>query len=189
MSKQTSELDDYLRTVARVYDAARHEPELWWVHTYYAHLKCELLSQFDLLSAFVSVSFTDVDPYGGSAEMFESVRRGSLAVYTGANMPSDHPFTELAPARIGQNYNTVFRAVHDGLAHYPERNSFGKLGEFKAFRAHARLLSWEAIQALFTETVAQNSWYHFGPNPKSFAPQRATILPETLIRQALNLEL
>jgi hypothetical protein len=185
--KPNAQLDSYLQRVAAVYDAAKHRPNSTVTRLHYRTLKAELLAQYQLLTAFVDVSFTGVDPYGGSAEMFESVRRGSLAVYTQSDMPADHPFAEMSPT-VGQIYNCVFRAVHDGLAHYPERNGFGRIGEFRAFRAHARLLSWLSVQALFTETVAQNAWYHFGGNGREFAPQRAVILPAELIREALTLE-
>lgn len=171
-------LDDYLRTVASVYESARHAPKDAYTRHCYYQLKRDLWAQFNVLNAFTRVTFTTTDPYGSSREMFESLDRGSLSVYSVADIPSDHPFSERAPN--GETFNSVFRAVHDGLAHYPERNSFGKLGEFKAFLAHCRLLGWDSQRALFTETIGQNAWYHFGPkllDRRAFAEQKVTILP------------
>ena len=173
------DLEHYLRYVASEYERAEHRPNDAYTRFCYYTLKRDLWAQFDVLKVFARVTFTATDPYGGSREMFESLGRGSLSVYNVADIPSDHPFAERAPN--GETFNTIFRAVHDGLAHYPERNSFGKLGEFKAFRAHCRLLGRDAQRALFTETVGQNAWYHFGPlaehGRRYFAEQKATILP------------
>jgi hypothetical protein len=179
-------LDTYLAAVSDAYDALPHEPTSELVALCYRELKTELWWQYQLLSAFVRVSFTAVDPYGGSREMFDSVEHGSLAVYTVADLPAGHPFAEATPN--GQLYNTVFRAVHDGLAHFPERNSFGKVGEFKAYLAHRRMLvSPLARWALATETIAQNAWFHM--HSRTFAPQKATLLPLTLVSESTRVSL
>ena len=177
------ELTDYLTSVAHAYERAQHTPiDPSTIHAYGA-LKTELWAQFQVLQAFVRVTFTEHDPYGSSQEMFESIAHGSLSVYGNTRgVPIDHPLAGMAPN--GQIFNNIFRAVHDGLAHYPERNSFSMKGEFKAYLAHCRLLSHDAQRALFTETVGQNAWYHFGPmstlGGKVFAEQKATLLPFSL---------
>lgn len=184
-------LPDYLQRVARDYDAAEHSPSHLSTLAHYATLKRELWNQYRVLEAFTRVTFTTTDPYGSSREMFESLDRGSLSVYSVADLPNGHPFSEVAPN--GQLFNTIFRAVHDGFAHYPERNSFGMVGEYRAFLAHCRLLSYISQLALFTETVGQNAWYHFGPRahetPKPFAEQKAVILSPELFAASLHVTL
>ena len=178
-------LQVYLQDVARAYDSAQHEPCNPLVARCYRALMWELWQQFTVLRAFTRVTFTNVDPYGNSREMHESIDHGSLSVYRTADLPVDHPFSALAPN--GETYNSVFRAVHDGFAHYPERLGFGMVGEFRAYLAHTRLLTFDASRALFTETCGQNAWYHCGPRPKTYAPQIATLLPTSLIARASRL--
>lgn len=182
----TAILHAYLRRVAHDYEHATHEPFNPVVARCYRALTWELWQQFRVLKAFTRVSFTDTDPYGSSAEMFESIDRGSLSVFRTAELPADHPFAAIAPN--GETYNSIFRAVHDGFAHYPERNSFGIVGEYRAYCAHVRLLTFDASRALFTETVGQNAWYHFGSRshetPKPYARQLATVFPFHLVAQA-----
>lgn len=178
-------LEDFLRDVAREYDAL---PVVGF-HVPYAQLKKELAAQFELLHAYVAIQFVNDDPYRDSAKMFEDIEYcHSLFVYRTAYLPSGHPFTETHEP-TGECYNTIFRAVHDGLAHYPKRHNFGMLGEFLAFRAHCRLLSPLAQWAVATETLGQNAWYHFAPGrigPKTFASQKYALLSRATVDRALT---
>jgi hypothetical protein len=150
------------------------------MRAHYGRLQAELWAQFETLRAFVSVEFTPVDPYKNSAEMFRSISEfRTLFVYTGGNPLAGHPMASIAPN--GQSWNNVFRAVHDGFAHFPDRNNFSMTGELRAFRAHCDLLSPDARLALATETIGQNLTYHLGSNPKTFPPQKALILPADLV--------
>ena len=152
----------------------------------YAALCRELSAQFDILRAFVDVQFTNSDPYTNSASMFVDVDKyRTLRVFTGGEpIPTSHMFSVYVRKYEGRTYNHIFRAVHDGLAHFPERNSFGPKGEFRAFLAHARLLSPDAIQALATETLGQNAYYIVHGK---YAPQKFALLPPALIARAFTL--
>lgn len=178
-------LEEFLQDIAREYDALPTHG----FHAPYNQLMRELDTQFDILSAFVRVEFTDRDPYLSADGMFHSIDKlRVLSVYRLADLPSGHPF-ERTHTRTGQTYNSIFHAVHDGLAHYPNRYSFGRVGEFKAFCAHCRLLSPLAQWAVATETLGQNAWYHFAPGrigPKTFAPQKYALLSRATVDRALT---
>ena len=183
-----SVLSYYLRIVASAYARTEHNPHDADVRASYAALTQALEAQYSLLRAFVETAFTPSDPYLLSAPMWADIKRGRLFVYTHSDLPSDHPMYGAA--------NLQFRAVHDAFAHYPERLHHDGLDaepgydEFRAFRAHVRLLcgNGPAIRALFTETVAQNATYHYGATPGTFAAQKACVLPQALIVRALTLE-
>lgn len=182
-----SPLARYLSRVAASYARAHHEPDNPAVRACYAQFARAIVAQFRLVQAFVTVTPVDVDPYPLSPAMWEDISRGRLSVYTYAELPAEHPMMSV---------NIPFRAVHDVLAHYPQRLRHDGLDaepgrdEFRAFRAHVRLMhgNADAIRALFTETVAQNATYHYGATPGTFAEQRATVLPHALICEALTLE-
>lgn len=178
-----SKLTNTYSMVSALYRALPHAPNRPLVRDSYAALKAELWDQFQLLSAFAAIEFTTIDPYPpcdivncalphGSAAMFEDLTMGRLSVYTVAVLPVNHPFADLAPN--GQTYNSVFRAVHDGLAHYPGRHGFGPVGEYRAWLAHRKLIrSPLALGALAMETVGQTAVY---TTTGHYAEQKANIL-------------
>jgi hypothetical protein len=183
----TSEFSTYLEQVANAYDAlppADAGRGMYATETErcYVALCRELLAQFDVLRAFVDVQFTESDPYANSASMFVDLQHyRTLRVFAGGEpIPAYHMLSSIA-LPSGHTYNHVFRAVHDGLAHYPGRYSFGPIGEYRAFLAHARLLSPDAIRALATETLGQNAYYNVH---KAYAPQKFALLPQALIMRA-----
>ncbi len=198
-----SQLSKYLRRVAREYAVSSHAPRNTHVLKCYRALSAALTAQYALLTAYVDVEFTDRDPYPDSEPMWKDLDNNCLRVYTFADLPVDHPMS----ASVRENpwsserveylisVNLKFRAVHDAFAHYPERlrhdgrDSEPGRDEFRAFRAHVRLLHGNipAISALFTETVAQNASYHYGVTPGQFPEQKACILPAALIHEALSL--
>jgi hypothetical protein len=188
-------LPAFLSRVAAEYDTLSHTPENPAVRAPYDALCDALAVQYAQLSALVQIRFTAVDPYPSSVAMFDDLAHGRLSVYTVADLPSDHPFTRRNVN--GQTYNSIFRAVHDGLAHFPGLHPFSYRGEFAAFKAHARMLAGNvpAIHALATETLGQNAWYNFSKrntafvrfgSPKVFAPQYAALLPWGTVREALT---
>jgi len=192
-----SALSAYLSHVARAYAVAQHAPTLPDVARAYAAFTRAIEAQYRLLTAFVDVRFVASDPYPLSAPMWEDLSHGRLSVYTFADLPSAHPMRAPIPYDGGEiAINLAFRAVHDAFAHYPERLHHDGLDaepgydEFRAFRAHVRLLhgNADAIRALFTETVAQNTTYHYGAHPGTFPEQKACVLSESLIMRALTLE-
>lgn len=181
-------LAPFMLEVAAEYRALQHTPHAHDVHRAYDALKTELWRQYQTIP--FAVSFEDTDPYSSSKHMFERIATtGCLRVYRYADLPHAHPFAEVAPN--GETFNSVFRAVHDALAHYPERNSFSLVGEFKAYRAHVRLMSDGNMQlaahALMTETIGQNAQYHFGAVDREFAQQVAALLPRSLFVHSLLL--
>ena len=223
----TLTLLNLLQRIATVYDTLTHSPHDTVVIRAYAAFKTALLTQYRAIP--YRVLFVDTDPYLDSADMFRKVEAsGILQVYTGGELPENHPmhkpmhcpcchsnaFTVVGCpdcgsepiGRIGQStptYNHIFRAIHDALIHIPNRFSFGPVGEFKAFQAHAKMLvspfgaqwakgSWvgdsEALRALATETLAQSARFNTIGNAKTFAPQKACLLPDSLIVEALELE-
>ena len=178
-------IETLLQSLAPVYDSANHDAEDYVTASAYAALKTELWAQFQSIP--FGVRFTVHDPYQTADEMFSALDSGSvLQVFTLADLPADHPFTELAPN--GESFNSVFRAVHDALAHYPLRNDFSMRGEFRAFQAHARLLSPLAQWAVATETLGQQAWLRYGPTPGEFAEQKAFLLPRVYVDTAITLD-
>lgn len=189
-----NKLPEFLSRCAEVFGSLRHTPNAEDTRVSYRSLMRALDLQFDILRAFVNVEFSTVDPYGNSALMFADIASAHrLTVYTYADLPADHPLNLIH--NCGQTYNSVFRAVHDGLAHFPERLTFGPIGEFRAFQAHAKLIgpSSPALRALATETLGQNAWYNFGPrtheSPRPFAPQIAAAFPSGTLDAALRFPL
>ena len=147
-------LEHLLRTVSAAYSTLRHQPEAPHVRLAYSTLRIELWQQFQRLTRDIQVMFTTTDPYATSLAMFDDIYlRRQLRVYSAADLPTGHPLLERAPN--GLPYNLIFRAVHDGLAHYPGRHSFSMRGEFRAFKAHCRMLSLDAQWAVATETLGQ----------------------------------
>lgn len=186
-------LSTFLRRVAHTYATAQHTPRDPYTAECYCAFAQVLSAQYALLTAYVNVEFTDIDPYPTSEPMWHALGWGHLQVYTYADLPPDHLMNR---QNSRGHVNLMFRAVHDAFAHYPERLRHDGLDrepgydEFHAFRAHVRLMhgNLPAISALFTETVAQNASYHYGLTPGTFPPQKAVILPQALILEAFSLE-
>lgn len=183
-------LPELLTRCSAVYASLYHQPHDSDTRACYRALISELGRQFALLSAFVDVRFTSDDPYLSSTLMFTDIELNQrLYVYNVAELPLAHPLAQVHPN--GQTYNTIFRAVHDGLAHFPQCNKFTYTGEFWAFRAHCDLMrgNVRAMRALATETLGQNAWFNFGPRsserPRPFAPQIAAAFPAGTLADAL----
>ena len=103
----------YLSRVARAYALTTHEPTHADVARCYAQFSRAIVAQFRLVQAFVSVEPVDVDPYPASDAMWQDISRfRRRKVYTYAEFPAGHPM---------RSVNIPFRAVHDMLAHYPQR--------------------------------------------------------------------
>lgn len=165
-----------LDRITDAYACMAHTPHARDVWRAYSMLSSELWQQFARLP--MHVTFTDTDPYATSHEMHTACDRGHLAVYRGADLPDAHPLSFLAPN--GETFNSIFRAVHDGMAHRFGRYGFGVEGELCAFRVHwhSLLLTPPAQHALATETLGQTAVY---ARTKTFAAQKAGLLPLSLI--------
>lgn len=183
-----------LELVASAYGRLQHSPNDSVVSFAYERFKAEIWIQYltlvGLLVAVPRISFSNLDPYPNSDTMLAACDDGHLRVYrTADDLPTDHPLAQLAPN--GETYNSIFRAVHDILGHWTERNSFGPSGELAAFRAHARTLSPLALHAMATETLGHNAWFNFGPyahlkpSERPYAEQKACLLPFSYIMELL----
>jgi len=168
---------EQMEAIARAYDempsGRTGDREAGWS---YEAFRVELIAQRRIIPVTVEPWPHAGQPYANSAEMFADVERGRLSVYAGGD---DHPF-------LTRDENVMFRAVHDYFGHFVGRNSFGPLGEFRAWRAHCRMFSGGAIPALTAETLGQNCWVNYGPfshlppAERPFAEQKASLLPEEL---------
>lgn len=181
-------LTTLLRQIALAYDRAEHDPYDLDTERAYGALKLELWAQFTVLAEFVDVEFVDADPYADHRAMFRDLierETPTLRVWRVAELPKGHPLADHAPN--GETFNSIFRAVHDGYAHRTGVFSFGERGEFGAMRAHMRSLSALARWALFTETTGQSAASFYGRYAPDFGPQKACLLPHTLLDAALAL--
>lgn len=185
----TPQLRDYFAEVSHVYDLAKHAPDTEVVEKAYRAFARSIVAQYEVLSAHVKVLHVPNDPYINAHAMFDSITSArTLLVYRGSDMPANHPMRAYS-GHYDLELNDLFRAVHDGFAHFPERNDFSATGEFRAFRAHARLIgeaNTHAIRALFTETIGQHAWLR--NHGDQYAPQKAVVLSDNLIERALTLE-
>lgn len=177
-------LATFLPYAAKHYDALPIDDSSPETLRCYAALCRELRAQYDVLSSFVDIDFVSEDPYPDACAMFSDLSAHHLSVYTGGSpLPPSHPFARVA-LPCGATYNHVFRAVHDGLAHYPLRNDFSAQGELAAFIAHAALFSPDAIRAVATETIGQQGYLRtFG----DYAPQKFALLPPHVVLNAFML--
>lgn len=72
--------------------------------------------------------------------------------------------------------------TYDALPHTPTDTAVVRA--YDAFKAQL-LKQHDAIRALATETLAQSAWFHVHGR-KDFAPQKACLLPDALIIEALE---
>lgn len=172
--------------IANAYEAMGHCPTSSRVIKAYHAFRLETWQQYDTLIRegyqFFALS---VDSYVGADDMVEDVDEGKLNVFTGGEMPADHPLSAACPGVL-YNHNLVFRAVHDIFGHAMEGYAFDHEGEDNAWRVHASMYSPLARLAMTTETRGQDCWVNYGPhggwnrtpgNIIRFAPQKAGVLP------------
>lgn len=158
----------------------------------YDALKQEIKQQYNYATRNLGIKIepTDEDPYGFNGgtpaheQLFNDVRNNQhLGVWRGGNpLPEGHPLAEVDPD-TGENYNTMFRAIHDLFGHVAQGNDFSELGEENAWNAHRQMMSPEALPAMTTETKGQTSWFFHnkavreGAPLGAFADQKAALLP------------
>ena len=211
-------VEERAKRLADAYQAAPDQPNDPKVKQAYAKLADETVAQYRALEAAgykLEPWEGKGEPYKSSAEMAADVRDNKHLWFfltdngfgTQTEAAANNPL--LAKTGITINgrellVNDVFRGVHDFFGHAKEGYQFGPQGEYNAYLAHARMFSDDAIPALASETLAQNSWVNYGPHlrradgsvPKKgdadyvpiterpFADQKATWLPPELIREA-----
>lgn len=187
--------------ISDAYEAMPHTPQDPPTAEAYAALREELSQQLeDIKAAGYEIIPSMEDPYpGGSPQMRDDVKFNKrLKFFQTQDIPPDHPLAQKDP-KTGMMWNDIFRAVHDALAHAGGGYSFGPVGETRAAAVHASTLSPNALPALFSETMGQNSYVNFGPhmrvaNPppqgqRPFADQKAGVLPpqiQNLIQSILR---
>ena len=153
-------------TIAAAFDNAANDLTGTDTRRAYGQFIRELVNQYSLLSQYIHFEFTAVNPYENQSKlMFKDIEEnGHLLVFTGGE---HHPTMRDA--------NKIFRAVHDVFGHYINYNSFSFTGEYRAYLHHKQTFSPLAQRALFSETIAQNSYYRIH---QKFSEQKTVILPE-----------
>lgn len=129
----------------------------------YGQLGQEVVEQFDELSkAGLQTTFHrgDLNYADSDAMRMDLFGNMNLNVFRGGDR---HDFLNEVDPLTGLNRNEMFRAVHDVVGHGTERNTFGPVGEEKAFGVHSQTLSPLARIALASETRGQNSVVNYTP--------------------------
>ena len=129
----------------------------------YGKLGEEVVEQFDELSkAGLQTTFHrgDLNYLNSDAMRMDLFGNMNLNVFRGGDR---HDFLNEIDPLTGLNTNEMFRAVHDAIGHGAERNTFGPVGEEKAFGVHSQTLSPLAQIALASETRGQNSVVNYTP--------------------------
>ncbi|TVT45969.1 crotonobetainyl-CoA--carnitine CoA-transferase [Amycolatopsis rhizosphaerae] len=175
---------DYCRGVACSFDRAPHLAYDSRLSRLYHRFKCETRRQYDVIrDAGITVEpwVRPGQPYRDSGALRAAVlSTGILYVYLtdsghGAGRTGYHPMlatTGISVRGVEFRYNDVFRAVHDVFGHVMFGNDFSARGEFRAAFCHMGMYTPEIHPVLFTEQVAQISWYYFGPHLKRGEPRR-----------------
>lgn len=189
-----------MRRIAEWYDGAKHEPYSPHISEAYERTILQLWKQFHVLQCGALNTIQGMeDPwsYEDSKALFDDVDRGRLRfLLSWGQLPMDHPMDGSSPFKdcdgCELSCNDVFRVVHDVLGHYRGRNSFGPIGEYRAFLAHCQTLPRYAWPALATETIGQNAWVNYGPyahlpaKDRPYAEQKACIMPDELLNEAIK---
>lgn len=134
----------------------------------YRAFKRELIKQYRLIKEFIKIEYTEDNPYKNSIDMFKDIEENKrLKVFIGGEYH-----------KTMKGINKIFRAVHDVFGHYINKNSFSFNGEYKAFLHHKQTFSKLAQKALFSETIAQNSFYRVF---NQFSSQKTVILSDNIL--------
>jgi len=190
--------------IAEAFERMKHNPNDPAVRRSYDAMIEETLAQYKALEdAGIDYRFLkdgEADPYAlspalGYADLIEN---GKLHVFPTEqgfgtlNAVDDNPLLKKV-GRIGDlkdaTANDAFRAVHDSFGHFAPGNPFFRhKGEDRAWYAHSKMYSDDALPAMSTETRGQNSWLNFGPYAEHnrtalggdtvFADQKIGILPQ-----------
>lgn len=191
------------RRIADAYDAMAHDPHDPVVRHAYQALVDETMDQYRALAdTGVDFSFLkpgEADPYARSPSLgyHDLITNGRLRVfptsqgYGTLNEINDNPLLQRV-GRVGDldnaTANDAFRIVHDALGHFGPGNPFFRApGEERAWLAHSRAYSPDALPAATSELRGQNSWVNYGPygeaNRKAsgadtiYADQKMGLLP------------
>lgn len=196
--------EDRARKIAEAYELMQHAPNDPRVKRAYNALIDETMDQYRALEGtgarFEFLKPGEADPYALSPSLGyqDLVENGRLKVFPteqGYGTQTDildNPLLRRV-GRVGDldnaTANDAFRVVHDALGHFGPGNPFFRApGEERAWLAHSRAYSPDALPAATSETRGQNSWVNFGPRAVEnkgasgadtiYADQKAGLLPE-----------
>lgn len=165
--------------IGQAYDDLKHNPTDEATKKSYDALIDDTKKQWDYATKEMGIKIvsTDEDPYASHEEMMKDlIDNKLLKVYRGGTpLEAGHNLSEVDP-NTGENYNTMFRAVHDIFGHAAQGHDFSEAGEESAWNTHRQMMSTEAIPAMTTETRAQTSSYF--KNGGKFPDQKSGILPD-----------
>ncbi len=209
--------EERAKRLADAYARATHSPDDPAVQQAYHSLATETINQWNAIAGagYRLEPWTQPgQPYANSAAMMKDVKENkhlwffpTEGGFGSSEGPTTHPLLESAGVTVNGVplvVNDIFRAVHDFFGHAKEGYEFGPRGEYNAYLAHSRMFSDEALPALASETLGQNSWVNFGPHMRGkegqilkkgekgflpiterpFADQKATILDPDLVSEA-----
>lgn len=205
--------EDRARKIAQAYEDMKHDPSDPRVKRAYDAMISETMDQYRALKGTgVDFSFHkpgEADPYALSPSLGykDLIENGRLKLFptdngygTVGNQVTDVSENPLLKrvGRVGDmdnaTVNDAFRVVHDALGHFGPGNPFFRgPGEERAWNAHARSYSPDALPAATSETRGQNSWANYGPRAAEnkgasgantvYADQKAGLLPEWMYNQ------
>jgi hypothetical protein len=156
----------YSKAVATAY-VARPVKDVPEVLRSWKILRDHNLKMFKRLQSRVEVIWTEEDPYKSQEEM-------KVKVLSTGKLYINNQFSENLSSGWTPEDNWKFRAVHDYVVHIGGDVTFSERGEIQAFNVHAKLVPPTALDALFSEVVAQVCYVHtFGDFPN---PQKASKL-------------
>jgi len=161
-----------VRTVGRYYDQL---PE--WDDRAVPHFEAmarDVDRQFDFAVNQMGVrpEWVDYDPYADVHELLDDLNANRRLRVLGTDVTGGHPYFD-------DETNNRFRFVHDLFGHAATGRSFDRHGEHASFLAHSRMFSPQALPALATETLGQNSSLILNG---AFAPQKVALLKPSMYR-------
>lgn len=195
--------EERARRIAQEYDSMQHNPFDPATKRSYEALVDETMDQYRALKdTGVDFSFLkpgEADPYARNPGLgyLDLINNGRLKMFpTSAghgtlNEVTNNPLLKRV-GRVGDledaTANDAFRIVHDMLGHYGPGNPFFRSkGEERAWRAHGRAYSPDALPAATSELRGQNSWVNYGPHGESnktasgadtiYADQKVGLMP------------
>lgn len=186
--EKIADRDKRAADIADAFDKMEHNPNDPAVKASYDALKSDIKKQWDYATKKLGIKLegSDEDPYKSYEDMEKDVKDNkTLKSFRGGNeLKEGHPLYEVDP-ETGENYNTMFRAIHDLFGHVAQGHDFSEPGEESAWHAHMQMMEPAARPAMTTETRGQTSWF-FNREPVrlgeeaagKFADQKAGLLPD-----------